>query len=259
MKLFFLMITLTASFSSFAIDPIDVCYDYVRFDSNRLDCMDIVRSGDISEHAAEVCVNASFDDGKNDCLAAALNKVYTFNELNSCDRQSWDDDRTRCMRRKGQSIRRQTRTVVTEVQYDHNEYMTCYERPKTRLVEYTDHRQARRGRNRVLGGLAAIIGGQIVGGDVGDAISIVGAGFAIYGAVEVADSQEIIYQDNGYDCRSYYQADRRVYTRTIERQTCTTRRYYSNRWGSTHEYFETTCSNKKFMTFERSADVWYAN
>lgn len=204
-------------------------------------------------------------------IQAAGDKVSELESANMCytnaprtrtNRSS--ETRRRSQARKKIEIATRTKTtpVVTEVTYDHNEYRTCYERPRTRLVTYTDQRQANRGRKKVVGGLIGVIGGQLLGKatgneNLGDAVSAVGAAVAVYGAVEVADASEIIYQDNGYDCRSYYQVDRRVYKHRVERQRCETRRYYSNRWGAEHEYFETTCSGRRYMTFERNTEIWY--
>lgn len=269
-------------------EPVDVCLA-MSFNSSKDTCLRTIKAGYISNLAAEICMEADFDSDKNSCLRNSMNKDYTFGDADICKSLSFGSGISECVKNSGTSIneRRNTRprprtrrterevkieravetrprrsTVVREVSYDHNEYVACYERPKTRLVTYTNERQARRGNGKVIGGAAGAVFGQIFGAvtgkeQLGDAISAVGLAVAVYGAVEVADASEIIYLDNGYDCRSYYTADVRVYRHRVERQSCTTKRYYSNRWGQEHEYFETTCSGRKYMTFERNTEIWY--
>ena len=285
MKISLFILFAMGTASAFAQSATSVCMD-LSFRSDRNECMRIIDRNHLDRKAARVCASMSFGSSTNDCLRASINKEYLGREINYCENQTFRSDIIECMESTGDYIRdrrvrrsdRRSRNrsrnkieiatrssstpVVTEVRYDHNEYVACYERPKTRLVTYTDQRQARRGNKKVVGGLIGVLGGQLVGAvtgndKVGDAISIAGAAVAVYGAVEVADASEIIYADNGYDCRSYYQVDRRVYKHRVQRQRCETRRYYSNRWGSEHEYFETTCSGRRYMSFERNTEIWY--
>lgn len=285
MKAIILVLMGLSSLSAIAQDAASVCMD-LSFRSSRTECMRTIQSGYLDNGAVRLCSRLSFDSNINECLKVSLDKEYSSRDLRYCENQTFRSDIVDCMKHMGEHIRRNSRSerrhnrdkirkarqevytgsvVVNssrEGHYDHNEYVACYERPKSRLVTYTNERQARRGRGKVIGGAAGAIFGQIFGAvtgeeEIGDAISVVGAAVAVYGAVEVADASEIIYLDNGYDCRSYYQADRRVYNHRIERKSCTTKRYYSNRWGQEHEYFETTCSGRTYMTFERNTEIWY--
>lgn len=271
-----------SSITAFAQNATSVCMD-LSFRSERSECMRTIESGYLDQNAVKLCASLTFDSNINSCLKASLNKEYQRRELNYCENQTFRSDIVECMdntgdyirsrRSSNRSERRHDRNKIRKAQdevymssretrYDHNEYLACYERPKTRLVTYTNERQAKRGTGKVIGGAAGAVFGQIFGAvtgkeKLGDAISVVGAAVAVYGAVEIADASEVIYLDNGYDCRSYYQVDLRTYNHRIERNRCTTRRYYSNRWGQEHEYFETTCRGRKYMTFERSSEIWY--
>lgn len=217
-----------------------------------------------------VSVNGERMTSSKGSMNSALSDAGTLASENMCYLHNDRPRRDRRGDRRSERRERTERDIKVEIatrdantaRYDHNEYLACYERPKSRLVTYTDTRQARRGRGRVVGGLIGMIGGQVVGevtgnDNLGDAISVVGAAVAIYGSVEVANASEIIYLDNGYDCQTHYQVDRRVYNHRVNRQRCVTKRYYSNRWGSEHEYFETTCSGRRYMTFDRTTEIWY--
>lgn len=132
----------------------------------------------------------------------------------------------------------------------------CYENPRSRVVSI-NRAQQERGSNRVAGGIFGAIAGQIIGGDLGDAISLVGAGFAVAGAIDLNQSREVIFEDS-YNCRQYYQVDNyRHNFRNRNGRNCTTTRFYTSRWGSTTEYFETTCrGGSRYMTFQRHRSVW---
>jgi len=151
-------------------------------------------------------------------------------------------------------------TVRTEVIDYGREYEVCYERPKSRIVQINES-QRKRGNRNVVGGVAGAIFGQVLGGvtgneDLGNVVSAIGLGFAAVGAVQIADSKDVFYVDNGVDCRKYYQPDTRVYTFRRQGRSCRTTRYYSTRWNGTHEYFETNCSGSNYISFQRSRDIW---
>lgn len=145
------------------------------------------------------------------------------------------------------------------VDYDYYEYEACYERPRRRIVEIHNQSQRDRGTGMVALGIFALVGGQVVAGDnrnLGNFISAVGGIMAVAGAVEIADSSEVFYEHNGYDCHKHYEVDTRRYRFRRQGYSCTTTRYYSHRWGSTHEYFETTCHGRRYVTFKRTRDIW---
>lgn len=143
------------------------------------------------------------------------------------------------------------------------EYQVCYETPRSRVVTM-NREQQKRGNRNVVGGIIGAIGGQVIGGltgndRLGDVISAVGLGFAAVGAVQVASSREVFYTDTQIDCQRYYQPDTRIYTFSRQGQRCSTTRYYTNRWGSENEYFETVCTGRqtsRYVTFERSYEIY---
>ncbi len=173
--------------------------------------------------------------------------------------------------RRNRDVRRRANPVVRRdpirrdvVVRDFNEYQVCYETPRSRVVTMNEA-QRDRGTRNIIGGTGAIIGGQIIGGligndRVGDVISAIGLGFAAVGAVQVASAKEVFYTEYGVDCRSYYKADRRVYPFKRGRQSCETTRYYTSRWGQTTEYFETECRRgahtSYYVSFERNTEIY---
>lgn len=158
---------------------------------------------------------------------------------------------------------RPRREVIVERRetYDYGrEFQVCYETPRSRVVTINEQQRKRGTRNAVGGGLA-VVGGQILGAitgndRLGDIISVIGAGFLVVGAAQVASSEEVFYTDYDYNCRSYYKPDPRVYTFSRSGRRCSTTRYYSNRWGSEYEYFETRCGGSTFVSFERSYEIY---
>ncbi len=148
--------------------------------------------------------------------------------------------------------------------YDRDEYTSCYANPVAR-IEYLDTKKAKRATNKKLIGLGVLLAGEITsalsdsdaGDIVGASLQVAGAGLYIYGAFELADTRQVIYTENGYDCRSYYQQDGRTYEFYNEGRQCQTKRYYSSRWDGTHEYFRTTChGGGRYMSFNRRYETW---
>lgn len=136
-----------------------------------------------------------------------------------------------------------------------NAYQVCYEQPYQRWHTQNEQ-QARNGRRNTAIGIIGIIGGQIIGGDVGDVISIGSAVLAGVGLVQIASSQSpVTYYDTR--CDTYYTRDTRTYRHQLDGRSCTTYRYYSRDWNREVEYFRTTCSGNSFYTFERSSRIWY--
>lgn len=163
-------------------------------------------------------------------------------------------------RPRREDVIRRRDTVRTEVVDYGREYEVCYERPKSRIVQINES-QRNRGNRNVVGGILGAIGGQVLGGvtgneNLGNVVSAIGLGFAAVGAVQIADSKDVFYVDNGVDCRKYYQPDTRVYTFRRQGRSCRTTRYYSTRWNGTHEYFETNCSGSNYISFKRSHEIW---
>lgn len=194
-------------------------------------------------------------------LAIDINRTSHFDEYYFLDRHL-EGDRRDIPRRD--RVQPRDRVIVREPVVDYTrEYQVCYETPRRRVVTINEDQRRRGNRNAVGGGLA-VIGGQILGAvtgndDLGDIISVIGAGFLAVGAVQVASSQEVFYTDMGLDCKTYYTADSRVYRFSRQGQRCSTTRYYSNRWGSEYEYFETECRgrrNTRYISFERSYEIY---
>jgi hypothetical protein len=151
---------------------------------------------------------------------------------------------------------RPTRPVVvpSRPRYDHDSYVRCYERPSRRVVEVNQSRRDR-GNDRIAGGIFGAIAGQIVGGDVGDAISVIGAGVAIAGVVDLNNARSVVFEGGYTDCQRYY--TRGQVRRDRRNNSCTVTRYYSNSWQGTTEYFERKCGrNQGSYHFHRSEVSW---
>ena len=168
--------------------------------------------------------------------------------------------RTRRVSRQDYGYSHTVRDHRRGVDYDYYEYEACYERPRQRIVEVHDQAKEDRGTGMVVFGILGAIGGQVVARDnrnLGNFISLASGMIAVAGAVEVSNSSEVFYEHNGYECRNYYEIDTRRYRFRNDRgYSCVTKRYYSQRWGSTHEYFETKCSGHTYVTFNRHRNVW---
>lgn len=154
--------------------------------------------------------------------------------------------------------------IVTRPTFDYSrEYEVCYETPRRRVVTMNEE-QNRRGNRNVVRGILTGIGGQVFGhvtGNerAGDIISAFGLGFAVFGAAQVASSQEVFHTDYDIDCRSYYRPASYVHNFRRNGQSCSTTRYYTNRWGQESEYFETVCTGRqtsRFVTFEYSHEIY---
>ena len=136
-----------------------------------------------------------------------------------------------------------------------NAYHVCYEQPYQRW-ETTNQQQARQGRNNALIGIVGVIGGQIIGGDAGNVISVGSALLTGYGLVQMSSAQSPVTYYNT-QCDQYYTRDTRVRHHRLEGRSCTTHRYYSRDWNREVEYFRTTCSGSTYYSFERNRNIWY--
>lgn len=275
------------SHARFDRNAMDVCEFNMRFDMNKGDCVKAIADADYNRVATAVCASPRSDAQKIECLEVSKNKTYRNRVERYCGDLSRDRDIVSCMRERGTYMRNHprrrghrrgdrrsrryettttystpapaTRTTTT---YDRHSYEVCYEQPRQRVVEVVDRAQNRRGSRLVLGGIAGVIGGAIIGGDAGDVIAAAGVGVAAWGAIEIADSREIFYVDGGVDCRRYYTEDTRRRSFRRDGKQCTTKRYYSTDWTGSEEYFETTCVSRRgrsstYVTFTRSSEIWY--
>ena len=140
-------------------------------------------------------------------------------------------------------------------------YEVCYERPKDKVIRINEE-QRRSGKNNMIRGVTTAIAGQLLGAvtenrQLGNIVTAVGVGFIGVGAIQVASSEEIFSNGSEINCKTYYTPDRRVYRfRSSEGRSCFTTRYYSHRWGSESEYFETRCDSQTYITFERSYEIY---
>lgn len=255
--------------ANFDRNALNVCEYNLRFDMNKGDCVKAIANGDYDRVAADVCASPRSDSSKIQCLEVSKNKIYSVRVERYCGDLYPDHRIINCMQeqgayRRGQTRRRANRPapVARPTTYDRHSYEVCYEQPKRRVVEVVDRAQNRRGSRLVIGGIAGILGGAIIGGDAGNVIAAAGVGVAAWGAIEIADSREIFYVDGGVDCRRYYVEDTRQRSFRRDGRQCTTKRYYSNDWTGSEEYFETTCVGSRggrstYVTFTRSSDIWY--
>lgn len=147
------------------------------------------------------------------------------------------------------------------VDYDYYEYETCYERPRRKVINIHNRAQRNRGSGMLVAGAAAGITGLILRGNrdtrtLGNVLAVTGGALAVAGAVDFSNSSEIFYEHQGYECRSYYQVDRRRYKFYQDGYSCVTRRHYTHRWGGVHEYFVTQCAGRQYVTFNRHRNIW---
>lgn len=264
----------SVQYASFDRGALNLCEYNIVSSSAKADCVKTIANGSYDRDAVNVCASPQRDRMKVDCLRVTRNRSYDNRVERYCGDLYPDEAIIDCMQNDGRRGRRGNRgrrvrrseTVYTSpaptYSYDRDSYLACYERPKTRIVEIRDEAQNRRGGRLVIGGLAGIIGGAIIGGDAGDIISAAGVGVAAWGAIEIADSRDVFIVDNGYDCTRYYTPDTRRYSFRRDGRNCTTTRYYSSDWTGSEEYFETTCTGRRgrrstYMTFTRSSEIWY--
>lgn len=152
------------------------------------------------------------------------------------------------------------RPTYTTTSY--NAYEVCYVQPRTQWVTVRDE-QARAGRRNTAIGVGAAVAGVLLGNsndrgtrNLGTVLTVGGAALATVGLVQISNSKDPITTYNE-DCRQYYTRDTQVRYVTIQNQRCTTERYYSRSWDREVEYFQTTCSNARYYSFERNSDFWY--
>lgn len=149
----------------------------------------------------------------------------------------------------------------------YTDYLSCYVYPRGRIareIEAAKRKQRKRGRNKFLIGLAATVGGAVIGAttdkdDLGDVVSFAGQALMVIGAVEIENSSRVFsYDGEYYGCENMYVQDSYRHSfRNASGQYCTTTRYSSRRWNGTHEYFETDCGHRSvYFSFERSRKTW---
>lgn len=142
----------------------------------------------------------------------------------------------------------------TRPAYDRESYVRCFERP-SQMVTRVNQSKRDRGNGRLVGGGAIALIGQLAGGDVGDVLTVVGAGVAIAGVIDLSTAKEQVFQGSYYDCQRYYTRGRTINDR--RNRGCTVTRYYSSSWEGTTEYFERTCGrNQGSYHFNRAEVDW---
>jgi hypothetical protein len=102
----------------------------------------------------------------------------------------------------------------------------------------------------VLGNIVAREGTAI--NTIGDAALVGGVFVTALGLIEIADANDSVYYPHLTCTGGYLTETRRV---VIDSQTCTTTRYTENYYGgSSRSYYQTTCSNKRYVTYETTTD-----
>lgn len=149
----------------------------------------------------------------------------------------------------------------------YTDYLACYVYPRGRIareIEAAKRKQRNRGRKKNFIGLAAAVGGVILGAatdkdDLGEVVSFAGQALMVIGAVEIENSNSVFsYDGQYYGCDKMYDQDRHRHTfHNADGNYCVTTRYSSRRWNGSHEYFETDCGHsRRYLSFERSRRTW---
>lgn len=115
-KVLFLSLFLL-SFGAFAQNEVaqQVCLG-LTFDSDKMECMEVIRSGYIADNAALVCKDMSFDSNKADCLKVTVGKAYLDGETSICKSLTFDSRIIECMKDSGVPYEsRVPRTVDAEI------------------------------------------------------------------------------------------------------------------------------------------------
>ncbi|HXH31397.1 MAG TPA: hypothetical protein VNJ01_11335 [Bacteriovoracaceae bacterium] len=116
-------------------------------------------------------------------------------------------------------------------------------------------KQYNQGRTRATVGIAATIGGLIMGQSRNSTVRNIGTGVAVggvfltaWGLIEMADAD--YYPPHRFPaCRSTYVGEeRRV---IVEERECVSTRYTGRGRHSSHTYYEVTCENKSYVTYDR--------
>jgi hypothetical protein len=229
-----------------------------------LNCVDDLRNTDIRNMCIEL---SNFIANDADTLRCDNSRLGVSLELDRCfivkdayDKgyfdQTQQDDCYDCSVEEEPIV---VRPQPIEIQV-HEYRESCYDRAYNAWREESERRREEGAAKTIIGtGLGVL--GQIIAGvsdndagrAAGNIVTGVGVGLAAYGMFEMA-SASFTPPHMMNQCRDFYYTETRPVV--IERQRCTTTRYYSNSWGRTHEYFETRCSTKTYYSFERNSHFW---
>lgn len=145
--------------------------------------------------------------------------------------------------------------VVREVNNSCNQ--RAYDEAYSRWIEAKE-KQKSRGTKRTVFGVAAILGGAVLGSSnngvtraVGNTMMIGGAVVTAMGLIDMSEADMALYSPHLMaGCRdNYIYETRRV---VVDRQQCTSTRYTERHgWGSSRSYYEVSCSTKRYVTYER--------
>lgn len=100
MKGIIFIISVFFTINSFGETGEEVC-NSISFTRVRQECLSVIQGRYFDRDAGYVCFRATYNDGKYDCVRAAVDKEYTANEAYTCDEFSRDEQRISCMRSSG--------------------------------------------------------------------------------------------------------------------------------------------------------------
>lgn len=106
MKRFLLVVTFLMSFGAFAENNVaeGICAD-MTFDSDKMECLKVVRRGYIGDNAATMCEGMVFSSNILSCLSAATNKQYTSSEIATCNSMGFESNKIDCLKEGGRPAR----------------------------------------------------------------------------------------------------------------------------------------------------------
>lgn len=159
---------------------------------------------------------------------------------------------------RNDDVRVRTETVIVEKPITRvTTVTTCDERSFDEAMsqwEVLNEAQIRRGKTRQAVGIAATIGGILLGGSnsgtgraIGAGLTIGGVALTAMGLVDVAEAKLDLPHMNEY-CRNDYIVERRMVQ--IERQECVTTRYSNRTRHSSQYYYEVRCESHRYVTFK---------
>ena len=270
----YLPLSTSAQTRTYSVDVSDRAhvplYDCDIFSNNRdrSRCQDLARGENVrwdNDGYAINCYDLS-RSRRDSCLTLAENIFYDNSRIDCRMTRRDRDSQRQCEivkasyydgRFQERGVTRSTTTVVRRNGNTYTGTTTCDVNGYDRALENWRMRkeeQRKKGQTRAAVGIATTIGGIILSGssdrgtrDLGTGLAIGGVLLTSWGMVEMADADASYPHLDPYCKTNWVQETRMV---VVERQECMTTRYSERGRYSSRYYYETTCSNKRYVTFE---------
>lgn len=204
---------------------------------------------------------------RESCLSLADNIIFDNSRIDCSFLRGDREDQRRCEITKrayfdgrfyDRGVSRDTHvTTTTVVTNTYSNRTTCDTRAYDRALEnwrVRKEEQRKKGQTRAAVGIATTIGGIILGAsndrtaqDIGRGLTVGGVLLTSWGMVEMIDADNSYPHLDPYCRTSWTSETRRV---VVERQECMTTRYSEQNRYSSRYYYEVTCQNKRYVTFE---------